>query len=102
MAMLHIVNKSAFERGTLDSCLKSSLPGSSILFIEDGVVSAVNNTNVSDQIKSELSNKKFYVLTPDLNARGFTDADVIDGISGVDYAGFVELTTENDNVQSWL
>jgi len=102
MAMLHIVNKSVFERGTLDSCLKTSLSGSSILFIEDAVVSAVNNTSVSDKIKSELSSKNFYVLTPDLNARGFTDADLIEGIKGVDYDGFVDLVTDNSNVQSWL
>ncbi len=102
MSMLHIVNKSPFERGTLDSCLKTSLDGSSVLLIEDAVVGAVKDSSCSDQIKAAIASKKVFVLGPDLNARGFTDADIIDGIKTVDYSGFVDLTTDNDNVQSWL
>ncbi len=102
MSMLHIVNKSPFERGTLDSCLKTSRDGCAILLIEDAVVGAVKNSSCSDDIASAMPAKQVYVLGPDLNARGFTDADIIDGIKTVDYSGFVGLTTENDNVQSWL
>ena len=36
----------------------------------------------------------------DQSARGIKN--VIDGISAVDYDGFVKLTTEHDKVQSWL
>lgn len=102
MSMLHIVNKSPFERGTFDSCLKTSLSDCAILLIEDGVVGAVKDSSCSEQIVAALASKQIYVLEPDLNARGFTDADIIDGIKTVDYSGFVDLTTENDNVQSWL
>ena len=102
MSMLHIVNKSPFERGTLDSCLKTSLDGSTVLLIEDAVVGAVKNSACSDTVAKAVASKKVYVLEPDLNARGFTTDSIIDGIKTVDYAGFVELTTTNDNVQSWL
>ncbi|MFK5894277.1 MAG: sulfurtransferase complex subunit TusB [Pseudomonadota bacterium] len=102
MSMLHIVNKSPFERGTLNSCLKTSMEGCSVLLIEDGVVGAIKNSSYADQIASAMPAKQVYVLEPDLNARGFTKEDIIDGIKTVDYSGFVELTTENDNVQSWL
>jgi len=102
MAMLHIVNKSPFERTTFDSCLQSSKSGCSVILIEDAVVGAVNGTSVSDKISDALSSRSVYVLGPDLNARGFQDADIIDGIKTVDYAGFVDLVAENSNVQSWL
>ncbi|MFK5985090.1 MAG: sulfurtransferase complex subunit TusB [Pseudomonadota bacterium] len=102
MSMLHIVNKSPFERGTLDSCLKTSKDGCAVLLIEDAVVGAVKNSSVAENIAASMPAKQVYVLEPDLNARGFTDADIIDGIKTVDYSGFVELTTKNDNVQSWL
>jgi len=102
MAMLHIVNKSPFDRSTLDSCLQSSKDGAAVLLIEDAVVAAVNGTSVSAKIADALSSKSVYVLGPDLNARGFQDADMIDGIKSVDYAGFVDLVAENSNVQSWL
>ncbi len=102
MSMLHIVNKSPFERGTLDSCLKTSIDGSSILLIEDGVVGAIKNNSFADNLASAMTSKQIFVLEPDLNARGFTKDDVIENIKTVDYSGFVDLTTENDNVQSWL
>jgi tRNA 2-thiouridine synthesizing protein B len=102
MSMLHIVNKSPFERGTLDSCLKTSKEGCTVLLIEDGVVGAMKNSNFADQLASAMPAKQIYVLEPDLNARGFTKEDIIDGIKTVDYAGFVDLTAENDNVQSWV
>jgi tRNA 2-thiouridine synthesizing protein B len=41
------------------------------------------------------------VLTPDLEARGLADR-VIDGVTGVDYGGFVDLVAEHTNCQSWL
>jgi tRNA 2-thiouridine synthesizing protein B len=44
----------------------------------------------------------FYVLGPDLAARGMTEDQLIDGIKVVDYEGFVDLTTEHENVQAWL
>jgi len=43
-AMLHLINKSPFERTALDSCLRLAKPGSSILLIEDGVYAALENT----------------------------------------------------------
>lgn len=102
MSMLHIVNKSPFERATLDSCLISSKDGCSVILIEDAVVAAVKDTSVSAKIAGALSSKSVYVLGPDLNARGFQDTDIIDGIKSVDYGGFVDLVAENSNVQSWL
>ena len=44
----------------------------------------------------------FYVLGPDLNARGMTDDQLIDGVKVVDYEGLVDLTAEHENVQAWL
>jgi tRNA 2-thiouridine synthesizing protein B len=44
---------------------------------------------------------KIHVLMPDLEARGLGDR-VIDGVTPVDYAGFVDLVAGNKNCQSWL
>ena len=49
-----------------------------------------------------MAGKRVCVLRPDLNARGFKEEDIIDGITTVDYAGFVDLVADNDNVQSWM
>jgi tRNA 2-thiouridine synthesizing protein B len=102
MAMLHTVNKSPFERNSLNSCLTKSKEGSSILLIEDAVVGALKGTVMADKLTDAIANKNVYVLGPDLNTRGFTEAEILDGIKIVDYAGFVDLVAEHSNVQSWL
>jgi len=45
---------------------------------------------------------KFYVLGPDVSARGLDDISLIDGITKVDYEGFVDLVVEHEVSQSWL
>jgi len=99
--MLHTVNKSPSERNTLESCLKNSKDGSAILFIEDGVYGALDNTIHSDMVKEAMKSKKMYALFPDIEARGMQDK-VIDGIKMIDYKGFVDLVVEQNTVQSWL
>jgi tRNA 2-thiouridine synthesizing protein B len=100
--MLHIVNKSPFDRNALDSCLRLAAPGSSILLIEDGVYAAVANAAQADKIADRMGNVSFYALGPDVAARGLSDTPLIDGIDVVDYEGFVDLVTEHDVTQSWL
>jgi tRNA 2-thiouridine synthesizing protein B len=102
MSILHTVNKSPFERTSLDSCLKFAQPGAAVLLIEDGVYAALTGTRVEEQVKDALNRVKIYVLGPDLKARGFAEGRLINGISVVDYAGFVDLAAENAKVQAWL
>jgi tRNA 2-thiouridine synthesizing protein B len=100
--MLHLVNKSPFERTALDSCLRLAVPGSSILLIEDGVYAAVQNAAHAEKIAGRMEDFSFYVLGPDVAARGLNDTPLIEGITAVDYEGFVDLVAEHDVTQSWL
>ncbi len=100
--MLHTVNKSPFEKNSLESCLRLAKKGSSILLIEDGVYAAMKGTAVSDKVSAAMQDKKVYVLGPDLKARGLDESRLLDGISVVDYGGFVDLAASSDKVQSWL
>ncbi len=102
MTTLHTVNKSPFERNTLESCLRLAKKGSAVLLFEDGVIGAMQNTKYSDTVAQAMKNFSFYVLGPDVKARGLSDSKVIDGIKIIDYDGFVDLTTEHQTVQSWL
>ena len=102
MAMLHIVNKSPFERNALDTCIRLANEGAAVLFIEDGVIGALKDTANSAKVSDAMSSLKFYVLGPDLVARGMSEDRLIDGVSVVDYGGFVDLVTGHDRVQSWL
>lgn len=100
MATLNIVNKSPFEKRTLEQCLSRISADDSVLLIEDATVVAVSGTAYAELLNS--CNKKLYVLSPDLAARGLADNELLGGMTQVDYGGFVDLVTEHDRVHSWL
>ena len=100
--MLHTVNKSPFERNTLNSCLRLARKGSAVLLIEDGVYAAVAGTAVAEQISGRMAELSFYVLGPDIAARGLGGVALIEGIRVVGYDGFVDLVAEHDATQAWL
>ena len=100
--MLHTINKSPFEKNSVDSCLRLASAGSAILLIEDAVYAAMEGTVFADKLGAVTDKFKLYVLGPDLRARGMESESVISGIEIVDYAGFVDLAVENAPVQTWL
>ncbi|MCB1520508.1 MAG: sulfurtransferase complex subunit TusB [Hyphomicrobiaceae bacterium] len=102
MTTLHIVNKSPFEKNAMESCLGHALDGDAILLFEDGVYGALSNTRIANEISRRAGAVKFFVLGPDLNARGLGDGRIADGITVVDYSGFVDLVTTHGRTQSWL
>ena len=102
MSTLHTVNKSPFEKNSLDACLKYAGSGANLLLIEDGIYAALQGTRFEQRVKTALDSVKVFVLGPDLKARGFSEERLIEGISVVDYAGFVDLAAENAKVQAWL
>ena len=99
--MLHIVNKSPFERNALESCLRFGRNGSAVLLIEDGVYAVTRGNAAEPKIRQAIGHMTVYALWPDLEARGMQDA-VIDGVKLVDYGGFVDLVAEHKAAQSWL
>ena len=56
-------------------------------------------TTVKSDIKDDI---KFYVLGPDLEARGLDNSNLTTNIEIVDYKGFVKLVADNEKTQNWL
>ncbi len=98
MSILHLINKSPYERSSLDLCAGYVKDGDAVLLIEDGVYAAMKGGAVA----GKLSGLDVSVLGPDLAARGISEEKLVDGVSVVDYSGFVDLTAAKDKVQSWL
>ena len=98
--MLHIVNKSPLERPALDACLRIAEPGA-ILLIEDAVYAAARGGKAAARLTEATKRHKVYVLLPDAEARAVADR-LIEGVTTVDYGGFVDLVAEHENCQSWL
>jgi len=99
--MLHTVNKSPFERNSLDSCLEHAKKGHAVLLIEDGVYAAMKGTAAAQKLAEAGKNVEVFALQSDVDARGMKGR-LMDGIKLVDYGGFVDLVTKHERVQSWL
>ena len=100
--LLHTVNKSPFEKGSLDTCLRLAKQGSTILLIEDAVYAAMQGTVIESKISEAMERYSVYALQSDLKARGLDEDRLLNGIKVVDYGGFVDLVAEHDTVQSWF
>jgi tRNA 2-thiouridine synthesizing protein B len=98
MSMLHVVNKSPYERDSLDTCVGYCKDGDAVLLIEDGVYAAMK----AGAAAAKLDGLDVSVLGSDLAARGIAEDKLVDGVKVVDYAGFVDLVEAKDKVQSWL
>ncbi|MBY0578505.1 MAG: sulfurtransferase complex subunit TusB [Burkholderiales bacterium] len=98
--MLHIINKSPLSSCALESCLRIA-QGGDILLIEDAVYAAASGSALEDKIREAMGRFRVHALMPDIDARGFSER-VIEGVSKVDYGGFVDLVAANENCQSWL
>jgi len=102
MSTLNIINKSPFEKRSLEQSLLRLGAGDSVLLIEDASVAAVDGNAWADQLLDAAKTIQLYVLQPDLDARGFSGSSLVAGFKTVDYSGFVELVTGHDRVHSWL
>ncbi len=99
--ILHTINKSPHDHQVLHSCLRMALPGSGILLIENAVYAALQGQSTEHDLQEYLKHSKIHVLSPDLNARGLGDRDLVNGIGRVDYSGFVELCVASSKVVAW-
>jgi tRNA 2-thiouridine synthesizing protein B len=99
--MLHIVNKSHTQTNALASCLRLAKAGHALLLTEDAVYAATVGGAASSGLATAMTQLKVYALQPDVEARGMA-GKLVDGVTAVDYGGFVDIVAEHPNNQSWL
>ncbi len=99
--VLHVVNRSPAEGNSLATCLRLARPGDAVLMIQDGVCAALGGAALAPRIAARAAELDFYVLGPDIVARGLADQALIGGVERVDYQGFVELAAGCGLTLSW-
>lgn len=97
--MLHIVNKSPYMKGSLESCIRVAQKDDPILLIEDAVLGAAAGGGIESLIQGAMKDHQIYALGADLMARGIDG--LTPGVKVVDYGGFVELV-EQHRTMTWL
>lgn len=100
MAILHIVNKSAFTSTVAQTCLDHCSDQDAVIFIENGVFNAIGSSPLEEAINLLGSSVKFFVLNEDLTARGLLNK-ILPAVQPIDYKGFVALSIEYSPIQSW-
>lgn len=83
------------------SCLRLAIRGSAILLIGEGVYHALADLPGAASVVRRMEDFSFFVLGPDLTARGLEDSVLIEGLEVVDYEGFVDLVATHGSTQSW-
>jgi tRNA 2-thiouridine synthesizing protein B len=96
--LLHTVSQSPHSGPALASCLRTAVPGSHILLIEDGVYAGTRLSDTSTALTS--SGCSVHALRADVEARGLLDR-MATGIELVDFSDFVALAAACHAVQSW-
>jgi tRNA 2-thiouridine synthesizing protein B len=99
--MLHIVNKSHDQSRCLHSCLRFASPGQALLLTEDAVYAATEAGAGASGVAEAALRLNIFALRPDLEARGMA-AKLAEGVTAIDYAGFVDLVAEHPTSQTWL
>jgi tRNA 2-thiouridine synthesizing protein B len=97
--VLHIVNKSPYMKGSLESCIRVAQKDDPILLIEDAVLGAAAGGGVENMVQGAMKDHQIYALGADLLARGIEGLTA--GVKVVDYGGFVELV-EQHRTMTWL
>ena len=98
MSILHIVNKSPYEKTTLDTAVAYMQNEDAMVLIEDAVYAAAKQGEAA----VVLAGLDVNVLGPDLAARGIKPEHLIDEVKVISYADFVDLVVAKTVTQSWL
>ena len=98
--MLHIVNKSPSQSRTLASCLRLAQDGSAVLLIEDGVYAATQGNADAAALHAAAAGCR--CMRCSRTAMHAASAMPAEGITLVDYGGFVDLVAQRKTTHSWL
>jgi len=85
---LHILNSTS----SLSRCQFSLTDGDAVILIEDAVLLAASNIEITS------GDASIYALSDDIDRRG---VNLVGSVTLVDYSGFVELCAQHRHCLSW-
>lgn len=101
MSVLHTINKSSFTHNVLESCVRVCSPKDALLFIEDGVFGAMQQSPCAEKLNDVFTlGTAIYALESDVNARGIAPK-IPQFIKLISYDEFVKLAVDHNCIQSW-
>jgi tRNA 2-thiouridine synthesizing protein B len=95
--MLHLIFQSPLKKETLQRIGKAD----AVLFLENATLQLLKNGVNHPNLNNLLASNPLFVLVSDMEMRGIDVAELIEGITVIDYAEWVALTTQYHPIQSW-
>ena len=95
--MLHLI----FQSPIATAILERIAAGDDVVFLENAVLRLLHKGSFSDALAQLLLQNRLYVLAEDLEVRGISADELVNGITVIDYAGLVGLTVSNPSILSW-
>lgn len=99
MTTLHLLSRSPFVDGSLNSCLRLLAAGDGLLLTGDAVYALQANTAPWVALHQLPDTVPLFALLEDVEARAMA---VPERVQVVDYRAFVALTLTFSKVNSWL
>lgn len=100
MTILHTIQQSPFANVSLHSCLRVIQPGDALLFLQDGVYAALQNTELEVLMTSVLNEHNVYVLHDDIILRGIAE-HILPDVQVIGYSIYVDLVVQHQVIQNW-
>ena len=95
--MLHIIAQSP-----IDSAIFQRIgAGDDVLFLDKAVLNLLEKGLLSEVLRSLLFEYQFFALADDLEVRGISSSELLQGITVITYSDFVNLTVKNSLIQTW-
>jgi tRNA 2-thiouridine synthesizing protein B len=95
--MLHLIFQSPVEVATL----ARMDAGDVAVFFENSIFRLLKTGSLDELLTEKLSTHRFCVLADDLDVRGITKGELIQGLDIIGYAELVSLTVDNAVIQTW-
>ena len=74
-----------------------------IVFIHDGVINASSKRKLSEQVKKLMELPiTFFVMSPDLKARGILLDSINNALKPINYGDLVDILDSSEKIISWM
>ena len=96
--MLHLIFQSPLETATLARIGEND----AVLFLENAVLSLLKQGSYASHLTALQTKNQLFVLIADIETRGISPDELIEGIQIIDYSAWVALTLQQRPIQSWF
>jgi sulfur relay protein TusB/DsrH len=95
--MLHLISQSPIDT----AILARISPGDDVVCLDNAVLNLLHTGRLHTALTAILQHSHISALQTDLDCRGITAKELLDGITIINYPDFVGLTVQHPHIITW-